>query len=175
MCKGDGNEKCFTSSNDKQCDHNETTVKLDEVGDYIVFPSRFYHHGYYRIASNKTYYTAQLFCKVTENCKVWPNVTRKVSQNMIQGPVIELRLTQLTQDIRNNWDTMYSVNVFPPAKAFNGEKINATKNRHIPSVMFLGVPLIAELVKYFDDIYTHLKIRSVWIIEKSRENDGFQH
>ncbi len=63
---------------------------------------------------------------------------------MIQGRVIELRLTQLTQDIRNNWDTTYSVNVFLPAKEFDGEKINATKNRHIPSVMFLGVPLIAH-------------------------------
>jgi hypothetical protein len=35
MYKGDGNEKCFTSSNDKQCDHNVTTVKLDEVGDNV--------------------------------------------------------------------------------------------------------------------------------------------
>jgi hypothetical protein len=65
--------------------------------------------------------------------------------------------------------------VFPPAKAFNGEKIDATKNRHIPSGMFLGVPLIAELVKYFEDKYTHLEVHSVWIINKSRENDGFQH
>jgi hypothetical protein len=56
MCKGDGDEKCFASSNDKHCDHSVTTIKLDEVGDYLVFPSRFYHHGYYKIASNKTYY-----------------------------------------------------------------------------------------------------------------------
>jgi hypothetical protein len=55
---------------------------------------------------------------------------------MIPGRVIDLRLTHLMRDIRNNWDTRYSVDVFPPAKAFNGEKINATKNRHIPSVMF---------------------------------------
>jgi hypothetical protein len=34
--------------------------------------------------------------------------------------------------------------------------------------------LIAELVKYFQDKYTHLKVCSVWLIEKSRENDGFQ-
>ena len=47
---------------------------------------------------------------------------------MIPGHIIELRLTPLTQDIRDNWDTTYSVNVFPPAKAFNGEKIDATKN-----------------------------------------------
>ncbi len=83
-------------------------------------------------------------------------------------------MTQLTQDIRGNGDTTYSVNLFPPVKAFNGDKIDATKNRHIPSVMFQGIPLIAELVKYFEDKYTHLKVRSVWIIEKSRENNGFQ-
>jgi hypothetical protein len=139
-----------------------------------VFPSRFYHLEYYRIASNKTYYAAQLFCKASENCEAWPNVTRKVNQNMIQGCIKELRLTQLTQDIHNNWDITYSVNVFTPAKAFDGDKINATKNRHIPSVMFQGVPLIAELAKYVEDKYTHLKVRCVWIIEKSRENDGFQ-
>ncbi len=34
--------------------------------------------------------------------------------------------------------------------------------------------MIAELVKYFEETYTHLKVRSVWIIEKSRQNDGFQ-
>jgi hypothetical protein len=101
-------------------------------------------------------------------------VSRKVNQNMIQDRVKESRLTQLTQDVRNNWDIAYSVNVFPPAKAFDGDKIDATKNRHIPSVMFRGVPLIAELLKYFRDKYTHLKVRSVWLIEKSRENDGFQ-
>jgi hypothetical protein len=136
MCKSDGDEKCFTSSNDKHCDHNVTIVKLDEVGDYLVFPSRFYHRGYYRITSNKTYYTTQLFCIATESSKAWQNVTRKVNQNMIPGRIIELRLTPLTQDIRNNGDTTYSVNVFPPAKAFDGEKIDATKNRHIPSGMF---------------------------------------
>ncbi len=70
MCRGDGNEKCFISSNDKQYDHNLTTVDLDEVGDFVVFSSRFYHREYYRIASNKTYYTAQLFCKAFEICEV---------------------------------------------------------------------------------------------------------
>ncbi len=173
-CRGDGNEKCFTSSNNKQCDHNVTTVELDEVEDFIVFPSRIYHCGYHRIASNKTYYTAQLFCKVSENCEAWSNLTRKVNQNFIQERVKESRLTQLMQDIRNNWDTTYFVNVFPPAKAFNGDKINATKNRHISSVMFQGIPLIAELVKYFEDKYTHLKVRSVWVIEKLKDKDGFQ-
>ncbi len=34
--------------------------------------------------------------------------------------------------------------------------------------------MIEELVKYFQDKYTHLEVQSVWLIEKSRENNGFQ-
>ncbi len=83
-------------------------------------------------------------------------------------------MAQLTQDICNNWDTSYPVNAFPPAKVFEGDKIDATKNRHILSVMFQGIPWIAELVKYFEEKYNHLEVRSVWMIEKSKENDGFQ-
>ena len=101
-------------------------------------------------------------------------MTRKVNQDIIQGCIKESRFTQLTQDIRNNWDTTYSVNVFPHAKAFDGDKINATINRHILRAIFHDIPLIAELVKYFEDKYSHLKVRSVWLIEKSRENDSFQ-
>jgi hypothetical protein len=76
----------------------------------------------------------------------------------IQGCVEESWLAQLTQDICHNWDTTYSVNKFQPAKAFDGDKIDATKNRHILRAMFQGVPWIAELVKYFEEKY----------------NDGFQ-
>ncbi len=101
-------------------------------------------------------------------------MTRAVNENIIQGNLQESWLTQLTQDICINWDTTYSVNVFPPAKAFDGETIDRTKNRHILRHMFQDVPIIAELVKYFEKEYTNLEVRSVWIIEKSRANDGFQ-
>ena len=157
MCKADVNSKCFTSTNEKICEHKVTAVELDTVGDFVVFPSRFYHRGYYSriLASNMTYYTAQrLFCKISDNPEAWQNVTRKVNQITIQGRVQESWLAQLTQDIRDNWDTTYSVNAFPPAKkAFDGDKIDATQNSHILRVMFQGVPLIAELVKYFEEKY----------------------
>jgi hypothetical protein len=48
------------------------------------------------------------------------------------------------------------------------------KNRHILRAMFPNVPKISELVKYFENKYNHLEVCSVWLIEKSRENDGFQ-
>jgi len=144
------------------------------VGDYVVFPSRWYHRGYYNISSNMTYYTAQLFCKISDKPEAWQNVTRKVNHITVQGCVQESWLALLTQDICHNWDTTYSVNKFQPAKAFDGDKIDATKNRHILRAMFQGVPWIAELVKYFEEKYNHLEVRSVWMIEKSKENDGFQ-
>jgi hypothetical protein len=174
MFKADVNGKCFTSSNEKICEHKVNAIELKMVGDFVVFPSRCYHRGYYAIASNMTYYTAQLFCKISDNPEAWQNVTRKVNQIIMQGHVEESWLAQLTQDICDNWDTTYSVNKFPPAKAFDGDKIDATKNRHILRVMFQGVPWIAELVKYFEDKFKHLEVRSVWMIEKSKENDGFQ-
>jgi hypothetical protein len=126
------------------------------------------------ITSNTIYYTAQLFCRLSKKWEAWQNVTRRVNKNIIQGCVNGLRLTQLTHDIRHNWDTTYFVNVFPPPKAFSGNKIDATKNRHILLGKFHDAPLIAELVKYFKDKYTHLKVCSVWLIEKSRENNSFQ-
>ena len=127
MCKADFDSKCFTSSNEKICEHNVNAVKLDMVGDFLVFPSRFFHRGYYTIASNMTYYTSQLFCKISDNPEAWQNVTRKVNQSTMQGRVEESWLAQLMQDICNNWDRTFSVNAFPPAKVFDGDKIDATK------------------------------------------------
>jgi len=159
MCKADVDSKCFTSSNDKICEHNVNAVELDMVGDYIVFPSRWYHRGYYTIASNMTYSTAQLFCKISDNPEAWQNVTRKVNHITVQSRVEESWLAQLTHDICHNWDMTYSVNKFQPAKAFGGDKIDATKNRHILRAMFQGVPWIAEQVKYFEEKYNHLEVK----------------
>jgi hypothetical protein len=109
-------------------------VELDQVGNYVVFLSRVFHHGYgyYRIHSNKTYYTTQLFCmSVLDNVNAWQNVTRKVNTTILEGHVEESSVKELTQYLQNSWDTMYSVNLFRPAKKFGGETIDATKNRHI--------------------------------------------
>ena len=37
MCKADIDSKCFTSSNDKICEHEINAVVLDMVGDFVVF------------------------------------------------------------------------------------------------------------------------------------------
>jgi hypothetical protein len=64
--------------------------------------------------------------------------------------------------------------MFPPSKEFEGEKIDVTNNRHILRANFGSVQRIAKLVQLFEDRYKHLAIRSVWLIEKSKKNDGFQ-
>ena len=173
-CTPDGEPTCFTSDNVKQCAHNVHTVVLNNVGDYVLFPARFMHRGYYIIASNKTYYTLQLFCIASVNPEAFQNVTRSFNNKIDAGHLEQSRLTQLTQDIRENWDTTYSVHIFPPAKNFDGLKIDELKNRHIYRVRFVNVPLIAELVRYFELKHTNFEVRSVWMMEKSKENDGFQ-
>ncbi len=123
--------ECLTSRKEKKCDHPVNTVALDKVGEYVVFLSRWYHHGYYNIKSDKVFYTAQLFAVGSSKPEAWQNITRKVNANMIQGRVTESQLRELTEDLHDNWDTIYSVNLFPPTEEFEGEKIDVTKNRHI--------------------------------------------
>jgi len=149
-------------------------VNLNNVGDYVIFPARFMHRGYYEITSNRTYYTLQLFCKASENREAFQNVTRAFNTRIEEGRVESSRLSLLTQDIQENWDTTYSVDVFRPAKNFDGLPIDNTKNRHIPRVRFINVPLIADLVRYSESTHANIEVRSVWMMEKSKENDGFQ-
>jgi hypothetical protein len=53
--------ECFISRKEKGCDHPVNKVALDNIGDYVVFLSRWYHHGDYNIKSDRLIYTAQLF------------------------------------------------------------------------------------------------------------------
>jgi hypothetical protein len=106
--------------------------------------------------------------------EAWQSITRKVNTNMIQGHVTESQLKELTEYLHDNWDKTYSVDLFPPTKEFEGEKIDVTKNRHILRANFGSVQTILELVHLFENKYKQLAICSVWLIKKSKENDGFQ-
>jgi hypothetical protein len=166
--------ECFNSRKEKGCDHPVSKVALDNIGEYVLFLSRWYHHGYYNIKSDNVFYTAQLFAMGSSKPEAWQNITRKVNRNMIKGHVSESKLRELTEDLCDNWDITYSVNMFSPSKEFEGVKIDVTKNRHILGANFGSVQRIAELVQLFEDKYKHLTIHSDWLIEKSKENDGFQ-
>jgi hypothetical protein len=81
--------ECFDSRKEKECDHLVNKLALDIIGEYVVFPSRWFHHGYYNIRSNKVFYIAQLFVMGSSKPEAWQNITHKVNKNMIQGHLPE--------------------------------------------------------------------------------------
>jgi hypothetical protein len=110
------NGECSTSRKENKCDHPVNNVSLDNVREYVVFPTRWYHHGYYNIKSDKVFYTAQLFAMGSSKPEAWQNITHKVNRDAIQGHVAESKLRELAEDLHDNWDTTYSVNLFPSSK-----------------------------------------------------------
>ncbi len=61
---------CFNANkyllvSEKKCSHKWINESLNNPGDYLVSPSKMYHHGYYNQKSNKNFTQAQLFCEPT--------------------------------------------------------------------------------------------------------------
>jgi len=50
-----------------ECDHTIQKATLNHVGNFVVFPSMWYHHGYYSITPRKTVIQAQLFIMHSSN------------------------------------------------------------------------------------------------------------
>jgi hypothetical protein len=57
--------QCFLQQ--AECDHTIQKATLNHVGEYVVFPSMWYHHGYYFITPRKTVIQAQLFTMHSPN------------------------------------------------------------------------------------------------------------
>ena len=54
---------CFTRKT--VCDHIKNNVHLNNVGDYVIFPSKCFHQGYFNSELDMIYVTAQLFARPT--------------------------------------------------------------------------------------------------------------
>jgi hypothetical protein len=50
-----------------ECDHTIQKATLNNVGEYVVCPSMWYHHGYYFITPRKTVIQAQLLTMHSPN------------------------------------------------------------------------------------------------------------
>jgi hypothetical protein len=172
----DGVEKCFSPTNIKECEHDILTIALNEVGNFVMFPSRWWHRGFYMIASEKEYYTAQLFCTSNEDGDSWANNTRSKNIDLTGGSIGKERqiVQPLSRDVQLNWDTTYSAANFKPCKMFGGEKICHKTNRHLQDGTFREIENMNKLVMYFEDQYKMVRVKSVWLIKKNRTNDGFQ-
>lgn len=170
-CVGD----CFTK--EFECNHERIKVHLNEVGDYVLFPSLWWHHGYYDIQSeDKVIYTAQLFatpCSYIGSTKRSLRNTSKMTSH-VQGRIDSSLFSSLTQDLILHWDTTYSSKKFPPASKFFGV-IDKEKNRHIRQNQIHKVPLIQQLVFAVEEaVDEDITVDSVWLIMKTKEDDGFQ-
>jgi hypothetical protein len=96
-------------------------VELNNIGEYVAFSSLWYHHGYYNVLSNKTFFTAaQLFVMPTVDASGSKRLTQKHQKvdTYIEEPVDESSLESLTQYLFVNWDSTYAADLFLPAKTF---------------------------------------------------------
>jgi len=158
-----------------ECQHKIDEVRLNRVGGYVLFPSTWYHRGFFSVKGRKTVIQAQLFAvhsPDTAKERLTRNATRMDSY--ITGEIDRTSLDALTQDLVRNWDRTYSVKLFPPCLGFNGEIVDRDKNRHIHSEKFKDLPRIDELVGIFEEKFNQLRVDSVWLLKKTRSNDGFQ-
>jgi hypothetical protein len=104
--------QCFLQQ--AECDHTIQKATLNHVGNYVVFPSMWYHHGYYSITPRKTVIQAQLFAMHSPN-PTKERLTRNTTKmNFLRkGRIDRTSLDRLTKDLVANWNTTYSEKLFP--------------------------------------------------------------
>ncbi len=160
--------QCFLQQ--AECDHTIQKATLNLVGEYVAFPSMWYHHGYYSIKPTHTVFQAQLFA-IHSPDPTKDRLTRNTTKMdyFVKGRIDITSLDKLTEELVANWNTTYSDKLFPTCSLFDGESVDKDKNRHIDDV-----PRIRDLVHIFEEKFKHLRIDSVWLLKKTSSNDGFQ-
>jgi hypothetical protein len=99
---------CFGKSSG--CGHEHKKVQINTVGQYVLFPSKWYHRGYNNDRSGMVFVTAQLFARPS----ISPDSSKSLrtlpsKDQMIEGWLEGESVSVLGSDILVNWDTTYSV------------------------------------------------------------------
>jgi hypothetical protein len=105
------------------CFHNHDKVSLNKVGDFVAFPSLWYHSGFYSIQSEGTViFQAQLFATPSSGIL---DEARSVRRNTMTSHKTgnfcneqQTSLEPLVHDLLYHWDTKYSAEKFPPSSKF---------------------------------------------------------
>ena len=141
-------------------------MDLSRTGEYVSFPSSFFHRGYLKMNSNMIVVTAQLFALDNGSSPNHPSrhLATKNSMDAVNNGMLTIDLTRLSKDVLLRWDVNYPLSEFPPCKSFGGVLINTESNRQIHKSKFARVPHLARLVKAFEDKYNSLSIDQVWLI-----------
>ena len=164
----------FCSAKMTICLHKKKMVPLNNVGQYVLFPSKCFHQGFYNNKSGKIFVQAQLFCR--HSISIASGVTTRnktYKDQIVEGQVCVSSLMPLCNDLLINWNTTYSYDHFDTCKDFDGQ-IDKRRNRAIPDSKFHQVPLIQKLVDQFTIMYPFLTVNLVWIIVKSKWGSEFQ-
>ena len=166
----------FSSFHEKKCAHTWQSVNLSRTGEFVSFPSSFFHRGYFKMKENQIVVTAQLFASDNGSSPNHPSrhLASKNSMDAVNNGMLTIDLTRLSEDVLLRWDVNYPISEFAPCKSFGGVWINTESNRQIHKSKFARVPYIARLVKAFEEKYHSLSIDQVWLIRKSHSELGFQ-
>ena len=174
-------DRCFihniySSFDEKKCAHTWQSVNLSRTGEFVSFPSSFFHRGYFKMKENQIVVTAQLFASDNGSSPNHPSrhLASKNSMDAVNTGMVTIDLTRLSEDVLLRWDVNYPISEFPPCKSFGGVRIKTESNRQIHKSKFARVPHLARLVKAFKDKYNSLSIDQVWLIRKSHSEVGFQ-
>ncbi len=136
-----------------------------------------YHHGYYNQKSNKIFIQVQLFCAPTNDTNVlWlpRSLMKAQGQQVTRGCLDKSTLSELRDDLLNNWEILYSNPEYQPCKNFSGGPVNRESNRQIYRKHFTQVPLLKNLVDTFETLLPYLSVDLVWLLCILKEGDGFQ-
>ena len=177
-CKADPSHKCFSLTKQKLCAHPIDQIMLNDVGDYVI-PSNCFHRGYFSIQTDSIYYTAQMFATPSENTSEEAIPTSHNAMIMKnkqgKGTMQCVQLTELSKNIQENWkNTKYQRKEFKPAKKFDGQEIDPSQHRHIFRKHFYLLKQLDAFVETVEYLHSHITIDSIWIMAKSKTNNGFQ-
>jgi hypothetical protein len=147
------NKNKYLLPSKKKCLHQWTTECLNSTGEYIIFPSEMYHHGYYNQKSKIFFIQAQLFCAATNDTNVLQlprSLMKAQGQQVTRGCLDESSLSKLRDDLLNNWEILYSNPEYRPCKNFSGGPVDRESNRQIYRKHFTQVSLLKNLVDTFE-------------------------
>ena len=102
-------ERCFThnifcTTEDKRCNHKWTTIDI-KTGEYIVFPSLFFHRDYFEKDSTKVVVTAQLFASSNGSSSNQPGRYLSSTNTMNDTACSQLTydFSSLSKDVLEDW------------------------------------------------------------------------
>jgi hypothetical protein len=86
----------------------------------------------------------------------------------------ESTLSELRDDLINNWEILYSNTEYQPCKKKSGVPVDRASNSQIYKKYFNQVPLLKNLVDTFENMLPYLSVNMVWLLRKSKEVMGFR-